>query len=436
MNNGRTPTAVTVDEATRAQLEAIAKAKGISIAELARQMVSPTGLPQYQQPSTSPVSISDDFAEEMKRSFSQAMQMRMMASLGNAFGSPQPPPAPSEPKSGGISDAVKSIMERAMEMRMMAQLPKMLNMEDDEGTKKLMDATLKQLMDDFNAKISGVTKVSENTENAFKAYTEAQEKRAAEEKMERLKAEMLKKDEQHAKELAELRDEIQNALSHREEPKDTVAELSEMADKYERIVAASNRLKSIQFGGSQSKEASGGQKTDLEKAKELIAGINELASSGVEIASRVLNRGDGPQRPAAGMAAGGVPTPNYPNPTEAPKHDVVDPITEESLIIDRDTGNQYTLRQWREKFGSDPILVDPSGRPLQLPAPTPSRATEAPKPPSQTTLPMPKTEPEPKSAPQPEPEADTSTSAEPEAPATDSKAEEGASETDTASASG
>ncbi len=404
------PTAMTIDSETKAQLEALAKSKGISVAELARQML---GQRAAAPANVSPFSIDDDFAEDMKRSLTQAMQIRMMASMGGMLGmgtqaGPTPPP----------QSTTRDLMEKMMEMKVMSNLAKGLS-GDDEDSKKLMEAYTKSMMDDLNARLANVTKASEGTQNALKEFAEAQEKRAAAEKLATLQAKLEEKDREHAAELEALRAEIQNALATKEPPRDMVSEMSELADKYERIVQASQRLKAIPFGGNSGNPASGTQKSDLDRAKELISGINEMASSGVEIVSRVMNRGGGPGHSSA-MAAGGVPKPNYPSPSEATQPPQVETITEDTLITDRDTGNQYTLRDWRAKFGSDPVIVDAAGRPISLPpAPQPVPVPAAPEP-APVREPAPPTPPPKREEPAPEPAEEKPAPAEP-APAAESE---------------
>ena len=412
------PTGVTIDEETKARLQRLAESNGVSVGEVVRRLTSEEAPRQsVLSPAVERILATRRELQErgvggaspgldLDKIVAQQLQIKLLKSLS----ADEKPP---EKKSDDLD--MDRLFNMAAKAQLIRGLPRMFGGGNDEESQKQVDALIKERMAEITKQISessaGTLKLTEEIQN-LKISAEEQKRQDQERKREE---EAKARDEQWRQTVEALREEIAELKAA---PKETTAaaQVVAMAKQMAEIKEAASALRGITgFGPDPNAAKSAGEKSDLDKARELINGISEIASNGVEMVSRIIpNR----QIPGAGAVASGQPAgPNFPQlPPQNVEVTNVDPVLNAPVpehlrgythFIIPETGERLTLAEWRRKYHSDPDLKSPeelvsNPAPEAPPAP-PSREIPRAPPPKRVPEPEPAPEPEPEPAPEPAP---------------------------------
>ncbi|MGI0066827.1 MAG: hypothetical protein ACREB9_00145 [Thermoplasmata archaeon] len=401
------PAAVAIDEEVRRTLEAAAKRRGVSFQEYMRTVAEAETSPTAGI-SLTPAGGALDLRGTLNDTLQQSLQLAVLRGMGILPNQAQAQQTP-QASLGGLSPQIREIIGLAAEASLMRQLPKMLGGGDDDSISKsfaqAIDARSKELQDQLAASIKG----NNDLRGDFAKFEADQ------------------KEKDHAREVAEANARadaaIQAAADDKQELTDRIANLEARGQAAppksieEELVAFAARKEAVQnairsISGFTPSTGGTGEKGDLEKAKEVLAGINEVVSTGVDLVGRI--RGGGTKGGAA--ATGSTPPGNYPG--KAPPPEGAPPSKGEipQFFEDMNSAEKLTLDEWRIRHHENPVLVDPQGNVLpadqQLPpwspAPGPSPAPPAAAPPSAPVVPA-APAPPPAPAPAPAPRAEAAT---------------------------
>ncbi|MGI0067539.1 MAG: hypothetical protein ACREC5_01800 [Thermoplasmata archaeon] len=402
------PTGIAVDRDTEQALRAMAGKRGISVAQLAREMVARSSSAPSPAGSVTPArpapSGALDLNEMIRSHVEQQMSVQLLSALGGGFGG-----APKE------EDPIDKYVGLATKLTLVRNLPKMLGGGDDseigKSLQSAVDARVKEITDELKGARSDAAKTGTDLE----AYKKEVEKREHDRQIKDIEAQAATERERWKEERDELRGELSDIRTEmRDQPKPP-SEL-ELMDKAtntfvtmeEKRVALRRALTGM-AGFAREQEAKGNKST-AEEVKEWIELVSEGAAAATDLAGRaqgLRGKGGAPATPAQGTPPG----PNYPPvpPSQStPPGSALPPAgTDEQMFVESGTGRVLSLSQWRAVYGADPIIMPPPET-TSAPAPPPAPAAAPPPPPPAPA--------EPSREPEAPPVAETPKKAEPTEP--------------------